>query len=174
MRNVTPLGVHKDIVLVPNRHERDWLRPDRFVRAGVSVETFRRMARLSLATAIAQYYGNVQAGFAEATTMHLFRGLERPLMHDGNMQADQDMLIYTWAATLDWEWNWKTQTPEPRKPPKGKVFKVVVRPYAESDENEVMGVILHWAWDEEDPVLRGAPINWEERYAEKIWSRRRQ
>jgi hypothetical protein len=36
----------------------------------------------------------------------------------------------------------------------------------------VFGSIEKWNWVKEDPALVDAPIEWESRYSEKLWSRK--
>jgi hypothetical protein len=34
-----------------------------------------------------------------------------------------------------------------------------------------VGTVEHWSWIGEDPALAHAPIEWQERYGQKLWSR---
>jgi len=140
------------------------------VKFGVRQGTFQQYAALSLRTPIAQYYGIVQDGLFQ--TQHVFRGLNRPLLHDGDMKADETVLVYTWRSPIDWEWAGTPQygRPLPVDPPPGRVFVVLVRE-EEPNENDVVGSIERWNWVREDPLLSHAPVGWEQRYGRKLWSR---
>jgi hypothetical protein len=174
VRDVTPVHPYKDIVMVPSPTDRDsHLRFESFVRMGVRTEIFRRMRDLSLKSAIAQYYGNVQDGMIFADMIHLFRGLERPLMQNDNMHADRGMLMFSWVPRWDWELNWDTQYPERVTPPPQRVFTVIAHLFEKPDEHEVVAELLHWTWIQEDWTLKGAPIDWEDRFAEKLWTKRK-
>lgn len=175
MRDVEPVGPYKDLVLVPSPAETDRvLHREHFVRMGVLTTTLRRMVEFNLATAIAQYYGNVQEGLMFADdVVHLFKGLERPLMDGENMQADRDMLMYSWVPGWDWEWDRSSQLPKPRTPPAERVFTITARPFAQPDEYGAVGVVLHWGWKDEDSMLKGAPVDPKERFSTKVWSKRK-
>jgi hypothetical protein len=56
------------------------------------------------------------------------------------------------------------------EPLPGRVFVVLVREEPPNTEN-VIGSIERWNWVEEDTDLPGAPLEWSERYEEKLWSR---
>jgi hypothetical protein len=56
-------------------------------------------------------------------------------------------------------------------PPPARVFVVLVIELEPPDEHGIAGTIEHWNWVEEDSELRQAPINWNERYNQLIWSR---
>jgi len=175
VRDVQPIGPYKDVVRMPSPTDSDkLLRSETFVQMGVQVDTFRKLLEFGLATAIAQYYGNVQEGLAFADdVVHLFKGLERPLMHESNMQADRDMLMYSWVPRRDWEWDRSTQMPKARTPAPNRVFTVTVRPFPQEDEYRVAGIVLHWGWKDEDSMLRGAPVDPKERFSTKVWSKRK-
>lgn len=55
--------------------------------------------------------------------------------------------------------------------PANRVFVVYISPNEMlSQFPDVYGWAEHWAWVAADPSLKGAPIDWETRYDEKIWS----
>ena len=62
-----------------------------------------------------------------------------------------------------------------RPAPQGEVFAVLVREQGQAEEypghGSIMGSIERWNWIKEDPLLPHGPIDWEERYGEKLWSR---
>lgn len=166
MRDIRSGGLYKDIVDAPSPID-----PQSTVKLGVRVDTFRQYVKRGQRSAVAQYYGIVQEDLMLAR--HLFRGLKRPMMHNGNMRADQDVFIYTWRSLVDYEW---AGTPQYGRPqpitsfPPTRVFVVLVRE-EEPDENGVIGSIEHWNWVREDPDLAHAPVNWADRYGKKVWSR---
>jgi len=64
--------------------------PSRIVKLGLRSQTLTQYTGRLLASVVAQYYGLVQDGMVFAR--HVFRGLERPLNHADNMNADRDVL----------------------------------------------------------------------------------
>lgn len=89
------------------------------------------------------------------------------------MHADKGVLVYTWRSSVDCEWTGSPQggnvefmIPAPRD----KVFVVLVREEPE-DENGITGSIEKWNWVREDPRLAHAPVDWQQRYGKKLWSR---
>lgn len=144
--------------------------PSQTVKLGIRPFTFRRFVDLGFATGLAQYYGIVQDGLIVAE--HAFRGLQRPLMLGDDMNADQTVVIYAWRPQFDCEWSgypWDGNVVR-LEPPPNRVFVVLVR---EEPANEfgVSGSIEKWNWVAEDSELRGAPIEWQARYRERLWSR---
>lgn len=163
MRDVCGLGAYKDIVEAPDPEDHHLM-----VKLGVTTNTFRLHATSS---AIGQYYGIVQEGIILAR--HLFRGLNRPLLHEGDMNADQGVIVYTWRPLADYEWaggrhSGRVERIDP--PPPNRVFAVLVR-LIESDHHGVVGSVEHWNWIREDPGLPHAPVDWEQRYTKRLWSR---
>ncbi len=165
MRPIKGAGPYKDIVDAPS--------PDvqqRKIKLGIRSNTFRQYAKRGLRSAIAQYYGIVQDDLTIA--QHIFRGLKRPLLHDGDMRADKTVLVYTWCSRRDYEWRGDPNYGGvvERTLPAGRAFVVLVRS-READEYGVSGSIEKWNWVEEDPELPCAPVNWGQRYDTRLWSR---
>ena len=142
--------------------------PAQKVNFGVRYEFFRRYIGLGLGSSIAQYYNIVRNGLMDAR--HAFRGLERPLMHNGDMDADRTVIIYSWRPKTDWEWRGDRFSGEvvSVEPPANRVFVVLVRAQS-PDEFGVSGSIERWNWIMEDSGLRDAPVEWAVRYGEKLW-----
>jgi hypothetical protein len=165
MRNIQPLGPYADTIEGYSQFD-----PEKVVRFGVRCETFQVMTRWGLATAVAQYYGIVEDHLIEAR--HAFRGLNRPLMYGGDMEADEKFIIYSWRPQFDYVWvgDRFKGNPEKRTPPPDLVFVVLVQ---EENPNEysVVGSIVHWNWVKQDPGLRYAPVAWQERYKARLWSK---
>src|SRR6185437_15030227 len=101
----------------------------------------------------------------------------RPLMHGEDKDVDKRVLVYSWRPEVDYEWEgspfdgWSVG----RIQPLGRVFVVLVRPELDPIEYQgigrVSGSIEKWNWVREAPNLAGAPVDWEDRYDKKIWSR---
>jgi hypothetical protein len=164
MRAIQRLGFYADVVEAPSQFD-----PAISVKLGLKTENFQQLSGRNLATAVAQYYGIVQEGIMSAN--HLFRGLKRPLMLADDMNADQTVLAYTWRPSEDMEWAGSRFEGDVIRlvPPPGRVFVVLVREEYGSDG--VSGSIEHWNWVREDPKLPYAPVDWEQRYGKKLWSR---
>lgn len=127
------------------------------------------------ATAIAQFYELVLPGMI--LSRHVFKGLRRPLLTDGDTNADQGMLVYTRKPAYDYQWVDGPQQghSEQIAAPAGKVFAVITRPNGEKHvENfpEVDGWINAWCWIDEDLGLPEAPTDWVDRYDSKLWTRK--
>ena len=172
MRNIEPIGEYQDVISVPPPADSsNTLRREDYVRMGVPLAVFDRLRQYGLATAVAQYYGIVQEGLHFADTVHLFRGLQRPLMDEEDEDGDKRMFVYSWVPRNDYEWDWSSQMPRPRTPPAHLVFVVLAKPYDSPDEHGVHGVVLHWGWIAEDPWLPSAPIESRERFTERVWTK---
>ena len=143
---------------------------EHFVRLGVHSQTIKRLGQQNLATAVAQYYGNVKEGMLVADVVHFFRGLERDLMDGDNEDGDQDVYVYSWTPRWDWFWDRTSQTPKNRPAPIERVFVVEARIF-KSPVDGFVGEILHWTWLAEDAVAKSAPEDWKTRYAEHIWTK---
>lgn len=134
---------------------------------------FQSFGKRGEATAIVQFYKLVIPG--TILTRHVFKGLERPLLSDGNMCADEQKLVYTRKPAYDYEW---TGGPQGRAIQRdalpGKVFSVIQTPNLRHREQfpEVDGWIETWGWVDEDQGLPEAPKGWVDRYKSKLWSRR--
>jgi len=113
-----------------------------------------------------------------STAQHIFKGLRRPLFNDNSKDGDKEKLIYTWRSDLDFEWERDPKNPKfgncrRREAPQGFVFAVIVSPNIRS-KGKFPGIdcfIEAWAWLREDPGLRGAPVEWVDRYEQRIWTR---
>lgn len=62
-----------------------------------------------------------------------------------------------------------------KTPPPKRVFVVLVREEKQPNDYEgvgsIFGSIEKWNWVKEDPELPSAPIDWQERYETRLWSR---
>jgi hypothetical protein len=170
MKDIQPVGPYKDIV-----EARSPLDPVLAVKLGLRKDSFDRVLHHNLATAVAQYYGIVQDCLFQA--VHAFKGLKRPLMHGQDMEADKGIIVYSWRPEIDWVWSAGQfgGRPVAKKAPAGRVFVVLVREEPEAKEyagvGKIFGSIEKWNWVKEDPALLHAPVDWQDRYTSKLWSR---
>jgi hypothetical protein len=170
MRDIQRVGPYVDIV--EGRSPAD---PSLKIKLGLGGASFQQNLRLGLATYIAQYYGVVQDCMLNA--VHLFRGLKRPLMDGDDEDADKNVLVFSWRPDADfvWEGSRFDGHVSERIPPLGRVFVVLVRPESQlisyPGVGTVFGSIEKWNWVKEDPSLAGAPVDWNQRYDKKLWSR---
>jgi hypothetical protein len=170
MRTIQPVGPYRDIV-----EARSPLDPLLAVLVGLREDSFSPVLHHNLSTAVAQYYGIVQHELFHA--VHAFKGLNRPLMDGEDMAADKRIVIYSWRPQKDYVWigGQFGGKPVEKVPPRGRVFVVLVReepgPNEYAGVGKVFGSIEKWNWVKEDPQLLQAPIEWQERYTSKLWSR---
>jgi hypothetical protein len=165
MRDIQAAAGYADIVKA-----RSHVDPNVIVEVGIKDSTFRKFESTKQATKVAQYYGNVQDGLIEA--QHAFLGLKRPHELDGDMNADKRVIIYSWRPEYDWVWlgSRSASLPERRSPPPRLVFAVLML-LENQEEQGVSGSIVQWNWIAEDSKISQAPLDWESRYQEKLWSR---
>lgn len=170
MRAIRPLGPYRDVT--------EAYAPDNPLSVGylgVREDSFKQVLHQNLFTTVAQYYGIVQDGMLEA--IHLFRGLKRPLMHGDDKEADKNVLVYSWRPQVDCVWSPSRFDGNVilRPAPRGEVFVVLVREEKQPEQypgcGSIVGSIEKWNWIKEDPLLPHAPIDWQARYGDKLWSR---
>jgi hypothetical protein len=98
-------------------------------------------------------------------------------MRASDMHGDANFFAYSWRPDHDfvWEGSQFDGYPVKKKPPSGIVFVVLVHLFKTPEDGPnhglVSGSIEHWSWVNGDPELRFAPIEWEERYEDHLWSR---
>lgn len=140
------------------------------VKFGILPEQLGRFAARGEINAIAQFYMVVEPELVHAK--HLFRGLERPLFCNNDMQADEKKLIYSWKPEFDYEWKGDRFSGETdsHRSPYSKVFVVICAPNTHKDFPGVDGWVEHWSWVIESDVLMNAPIDHQTRYKEHLWS----
>lgn len=137
---------------------------------GIMPDQLGKFARRGKGTAIAQFYKIVSPGLIRAK--HIFRGLERPLFCNGDMRADVSKLIYSWKPESDYEWKGDRFSGETErlKPPHGRVFVVIISPNQDKNFPGIDGWVEHWNWVHESSDLPFAPVDWNLRYTEQLWS----
>lgn len=120
---------------------------------------------------LAQFDSIVLPGLILA--QHIFRGLKRPLCADDSLNADEQVLIHSWKAAWDFEWNNEFGRPHRLQAPLNSVFVVLISKNMRHADKwpQVYGWINRWNWVDEDQKLPGAPISWDFRYEEKLFTR---
>jgi hypothetical protein len=170
MKNIKRVGPYVDIL-----DARSPENPLSVVKVGVRNDSFEGLVHQHLFTTVAQYYGIVQDGILDA--IHAFMGLNRPLMHAGDMEADRNVIVYSWQPKVDYTWAGGRfdGSPTSKTPPPNRVFVVLVRqdnnPESYPGFGSIFGSIERWNWVMEDPDLPLAPVDWQNRYKQKLWSR---
>lgn len=125
-----------------------------------------------LSTFIAQFFVVVANGIEEAE--HVFSGLERPMYRDADKNADGSKFAYTWKSAYDAYWNGDRFTGSPRQCAAAarRVFVVIASPNRMKVEfPDIDGWIEYWNWVVESSNKPGAPIDWQTRYTNLLWSR---
>lgn len=120
---------------------------------------------------LAQFLGIVVPGLVLAE--HVFRGLKRPLCDGEDMNADRLKLVLSWRPAFDYWWSdtnrFDDSKLEMREAPDGKVFAVIVTPNGMKDK---FPSVDYWIergfWVRRSNTLLKAPIDWENRYVEKL------
>ena len=132
---------------------------------------FGNRLKLGLRTEIAQGYGIVVQGMILAR--HMFRDLKRNLYDGSDEDQGPNKLIYSWRPTWDCLWlgDRFSGRIERVSPPENKVFVVIVTPNDSITVGTPAGWCVRWTWVDEDPLLKEAPIGWQKRYGEKIFTR---
>ena len=71
---------------------------------------------------------------------HAFSGLRRGMYYNDDMNADKNVVVYTWRQTWDFEWRGDPHFghPEPRLPPSSRVFAVIVQ--LEKKQSSITGI----------------------------------
>ncbi len=166
MRTVQPVGPYVDTL-----EARAPDNPALVVKLGLRQDSFSQDLHHNLHTVVAQYYGIVQESLLSA--VHAFKGLNRPLMHGDDMEADKSVIVYSWRSHFDYVWTGSRFDGKPieKIPPPNRVFVVLVREEQQPNDFGVFGSIEKWNWIKEDPDLLGAPLEWPDRYGKKLWSR---
>ena len=140
---------------------------------GLPADTMKEYGRRRQATAIAQFYTLVNNGLIMAK--HIFQGVERDLYSDDDIDADKQKLVYTWKPVSDYIWTGGANGhPDRVKAPEDSIFAVLISPNHKHRDQYPMisGWIERWNWISEDAYLSEAPINWVDRYNNKLWSRK--
>jgi hypothetical protein len=141
------------------------------VRLGVRDDTFEQVLHNNRITMVAQYYGIIQEGLMDA--VHAFKGINRPLLHDGDISADDNVIAYCWRPQRDFIWVHSQFGGHPidKDPPPMRTFVVLVREENQPNPYDVFGSVEYWSWAAEDPNLRCAPVEHAQRYKKRLWSR---
>jgi len=92
----------------------------------------------------------------------------------GDQRADLKKLAITWTQGRDASWVGDPfeGRPEYRPAPENRVFAVYVSPNEMlQDFPSIFGWAEHWTWLPADSRLRGAPIDFDARFEECLWSK---
>lgn len=143
--------------------------PHSTLRIGVSKERFLDRVRRGLTWEIGQMYGVMETGII--LVEHVFQGLGRPMTVNGDPDADQSRLVFTWAAHRDAEIDRDGSLTFHAAPMKS-VFFVIVSPNTELVAHPgIYGWAERWGWLDAHATVKGAPVNFESRYDTRLWSR---
>ncbi len=122
---------------------------------------------------LGQLYGILEPGLI--FTQHVFQGLRRDMYVREDKNAAAKKFALSWVANRDArlvgdEYN---PTLEFADPPPNRVFVVYISPNEMLQEfPDVFGWAEHWTWVAADGQLAGAPVEWNDRYDRKVWSRK--
>ena len=147
--------------------------PERSLLVGIPIQSIIARGSRGQRWLIGQMYGVVGTGLI--MTEHLFKGLRRMMMTDNSHDAAREMYAASWKAPRDAYLAGEEHAAylEYQNAPPGKVFVVYISSNSMlRDFPEIWGWAEHWAWIAEDPNESGAPVDWESRYDQRIWSQR--
>jgi hypothetical protein len=152
----------------------DWVSGSKtgHLNVAMAMPQIRRLAERGQSWALGQMYGVVGPGLIFAR--HLFRGLRRDMYVQDDKNAAAKKLVATWARERDAELIGPKSDMTLRHvaAPANRVFAVYISVNEMvTDFPDVYGWADHWAWIAADPILPGAPIDWNSRYDERLWSR---
>lgn len=121
---------------------------------------------------IGQMYWVVGTGLISAN--HVFRGLRREMYVGDDKDADEKKLAVSWASPHDARAvgdSFGAIQPEYHPAPAGCAFVVYISINKMLGKfPDVYGWAEHWTWVDGDPGSPGAPVEWQERYEERVWS----
>ena len=92
------------------------------------------------------------------------------MKHYDDMDADRGVFAYVWRPAYDVVPVHQldgTMAIQKIKPPPGRLFLALVRPYRKPDDLSIEGALLNWNWADGDADLR--PVDQEERYDGPVW-----
>ncbi|ODB94973.1 hypothetical protein A3194_20125 [Candidatus Thiodiazotropha endoloripes] len=125
-----------------------------------------------LSTYLAQFFEIVDTGLIDPA--HVFKGLKRPMFCGDDRNADAEKHAITWDPGFDaiWIGNRFKGLTRRTAAPKDRVFVSIVSSNLKTDDfPDVDYWIEHWTWVVQSGDLPGAPIDWQTRYKEKLWSK---
>jgi hypothetical protein len=139
----------------------------------VTMDVLRGLGGRKQFSSIAQLYGLVVPGLI--LSEHLFQGLNRNLYCDEGLNGDEDKFVFSRKPAYDFYWEGGiTGTEEKCLAPANQVFVVLISKNINHKDKfpDVSGWVERWNWVDEDSELRGAPINWLDRYNDILWSKK--
>lgn len=136
----------------------------------LTLESFKNLGERGQFSTLSQLYGLVIPGLILST--HLFQGLNRNLYCDNGFEGDKDKYVFSRKPAYDYYWSEELKREEKTTAPANQVFVVLVSANKNHNDKypEIAGWIEHWNWVDEDTVLPEAPIDWVDRYKEKLWN----
>lgn len=143
--------------------------PHAVLKLGISKNAILNRARRGQTWALGQLYGVVAPGLI--MTDHIFQGLRRPMSVNGDSQADEAKLVFTWAARQDAQ---MTREGELRfvAAPIETVFFTIASPNGDRNQHpDIFAWIENWGWLQAHSTLSGAPTEYDTRYDARVWTR---
>jgi hypothetical protein len=145
----------------------------RIGRLAISVEDIDKLKARGQNTVVAQLQSILLPGLM--LSRHVFQGLRRPMLCNGERDADAKKLVYSRKPALDVRIKGNARDgfiSAQCQPPDAQVFCVIVSPKLHLREAfpDVDGWIDHWSWVKEDLGLTEAPRSWIERYDRKLFT----
>lgn len=141
-------------------------------KVAVSPEAIKERADRGLRAQLGQMYGVLGHGLI--SVQHVFEGLRRDMYVKNDKQAADKKLAATWAAKVDYYLEGEKSSPRLAHSivKDNRVFVVYIsRNDLVTEFPDIAGWADHWAWIAADSQLEGAPVEWQERYDRKLWSR---
>lgn len=141
---------------------------------GITYASVKKLSDKKRRTEIAQLFSLVGDGLV--LTQHIFKGLNRGLSDDCDSSNNgHDRLVCSWRSLIDIDCPSSDHRfiPVKKRAPDNSVFAVILSPNTlQADKYpDIKFWISMWNWCNEDPVLIGAPVDWVDRYTEKLWSK---
>jgi predicted anti-sigma-YlaC factor YlaD len=121
---------------------------------------------------LGQLYGIIGPGAISADLV--FQGLRRRMFVADDPSADAEKLAVVWQPKSDFCMEGDPFDPHlaTSPAPDNSVFVTYLSPNRMTAAfSNVDAWIEHWAWVDEDPVEKGHPIEWRDRYESCAWAR---
>lgn len=140
------------------------------ITIGVTVKDLAAGAARGLRTHIGQFYATVAPGLIRAK--HVYEGFRRPMLVNGDADADGNKLAFTWAAKFDGRMTGEHGHDLERiQAPANRVFAVYISiNQMQVEFPDVFGWAEHWTWIHRDPIDKHAPDGHADRYERCLWS----
>jgi hypothetical protein len=105
-------------------------------------------------------------------TRHVFQGLQRPLLCEGDINGSEKKLVYCRKPSFDGTAFVGADGFEAKRipPPDAQTLCTIVTPNGDGSYPEIFGWIDRWNWVQEDRGAPEAPDNWIDRYNTKLFT----